>query len=86
MALAVSHQPLTAEAGFQFQAGRCEICGAQSGTASGFSPSTFDFPCQYQSCRAPYSCFCTAVTCRAKGASLGTLQKRNALSGIEERL
>ena len=31
----------------------CEICGRQSGTATGFSPSNSGFPCQFYSTVAP---------------------------------
>ena len=49
MAQAVSRRPLTAEARF----GPCGICGGQSGTGTGFSPSTSVFPCQFHSTSAP---------------------------------
>ena len=54
MAQAVSCWPLTAEVRVQSQANPCHICGAQSATSTGFSPSTSGFPCQYHSTIAPY--------------------------------
>jgi hypothetical protein len=44
MAQAVSRRPLTAEAWVRFRLGPCGICGGQSGTGTGFSPSTSVFP------------------------------------------
>jgi len=32
----------------------CRICGGQSDTATGFSPSTLVLPCQYHSAKAPH--------------------------------
>jgi hypothetical protein len=40
MAQAVSRRPLTAEARILSRVGPCGICGGQSGTGKGFSPST----------------------------------------------
>jgi hypothetical protein len=45
MAQAVSRRPLTAEARVR----PCGICGGQSGTGTGISPSTSVFPCQFHS-------------------------------------
>jgi hypothetical protein len=56
MAQVVSRQPLTAEARVRARVNPCGICGGQSGTGTGFSPSFFSvFPCQYHSTIAPYS-------------------------------
>jgi hypothetical protein len=53
MAQAVSRRPLTAEARVRSRVGSCGTCGAQSGTGTGFSPSTSVFPCQFHSTGAP---------------------------------
>ena len=45
-------QPLIAETRVRTQARPCEISGGQSGTVTGFSPSTSAFPCQYHSIKA----------------------------------
>jgi hypothetical protein len=47
MAQAVSHRPLTAEARVRPCFGPCGICGRQSGTGTGFSPTSSVFRCQY---------------------------------------
>jgi hypothetical protein len=53
MAQAVSRRPPTAEARFRSRVSPCGICGGQSGTGRGFSPSTSVFPCQFHSTGAP---------------------------------
>jgi hypothetical protein len=47
MAQAVSHWPLTAEARVLARVNPRGICGGQSGTGAGFSPTSSGFPCQY---------------------------------------
>jgi hypothetical protein len=53
MAQAVSCRPLTAEARVRFRVSSCGICGGQSGTETGFSPSTSVFLRQFYSTGAP---------------------------------
>jgi hypothetical protein len=49
MAQVVSRRPLPAEDRVRAQVDACGICGGQSGTGAGFSPSSSVFPCQYHS-------------------------------------
>jgi hypothetical protein len=66
----ISRLPLAVEARVRSQFSSCEICGGQSGTETGFSPSTSIFPCQYHSKSVPYSssstCYCFQKNKRAK--------------------
>jgi hypothetical protein len=52
-AQAVSRRPPTADTRFRTRVGPCGICGGQSGTGTGFYPSTSVFPCQFHSIGAP---------------------------------
>jgi hypothetical protein len=47
MSQVVSRRPLTAEAQVRAWVNPCGICGGQSGTGTGFYPSSSAFPCQY---------------------------------------
>jgi hypothetical protein len=53
MAQAVSRRPLTAEARVRSRVGQRGICGGQSGTGTGFSPSILVFSFQFHSTCAP---------------------------------
>jgi hypothetical protein len=44
MAQAVSGRPLTAESRVRTRVNPCGICGEESGTGTGFSPSSSDSP------------------------------------------
>jgi hypothetical protein len=47
MAQVVSRRPLTAVGRVRARFNLCGICGGQSGTETGFSPSSSVFPCQH---------------------------------------
>jgi hypothetical protein len=53
MAQAVSRRPFTAETRVRSRVSSCGICSGQSGTGTGFSPSTSVFPCELHSTGAP---------------------------------
>ena len=55
MAQAVSCLTLIAEAQFRSQVIPCEICGGQSGSGTGFSPTNMVFPCHYNFTNATYT-------------------------------
>jgi hypothetical protein len=53
MAQAVSRRSLTAEARIRSRVNPGGICGGESGTGTGVSPSTSVFACQFHSTGAP---------------------------------
>jgi hypothetical protein len=78
----ISWRPHTAEVCVECQARVCEVCGEQSGTRTGFSPSTSSFLCPYYSFRAPYSFLSYCYSYKKSGRSLGTFKQSNAVSHI----
>jgi hypothetical protein len=74
---------LTAEAPVRSHVRPRQIHGGQSGTGTGFSPSTSVFPCQYHSINAPHSSSSTRCYYhKYKWAKPGDLPKGIALSEI----
>jgi hypothetical protein len=53
MVQAVIRRSLIAEARVRSRVSPCGICGGQSCTGTGFSPSSSAFPCQFHSTGAP---------------------------------
>ena len=80
----VIRRPLTVEARVLSWASPCGICNTRSSTATGFSPSTPLFPCQYHSTNTPHSSSTIRVyyTYQDKWAKPGTFRKSNDLSEI----
>jgi hypothetical protein len=84
MAEDVSRRLLTTEARFRSQTNTYEFCGAESSTATGFSPSTSLFPFQYHSTSAPYSSSTTRYFQQTKRRNQANNAKSNALFNIKE--
>jgi hypothetical protein len=76
MAQAVIRRSLTTEAWVRSQVSACDICGGQSGTGSGFSPSTSIFHCQYYSTKATNSSSSTCCSYQDKRAKPGNTAKK----------
>ena len=77
MAQAVSHRPLTAQVRVRSQL----IPGENSGTETGFSPSTSALPCQYHSTNATYLSSSTRCSYQKdKRKKPGNLPNSSALS------
>ena len=84
MAQAVRRRPLTSEARVRSQVSPCEMCAGQSGTETGFSPSTSVSPRHCHATNTPtHLRLHVALSKRTNGRSLGT-SKSNALSDVEE--
>jgi hypothetical protein len=67
MAQAVGRRPLTAESRVRAQVNLCGLCTGQSGTGTGFSPSSSVFPRQYNSTVALH----THISCGIKNRPIG---------------
>jgi hypothetical protein len=78
MAQAVSRRPLNAEARFRSRVIPCGIWRGQSGTGTGFTPSTSVFPCKFHSTITPLDgktkkliIFITGLHNKPQGRSIG---------------
>jgi hypothetical protein len=75
-ALAVSRRPFSSEARVLSQVSPCEFCDGQSGTWTGFAPSTSVLPCQCHSILVTYSSLSTCCSYQKdKRAKPGNLKK-----------
>jgi hypothetical protein len=81
---AFSSRPLTIEAWARSQIIPTEICGQQRGSGTGFSPSVFDFTCQYRCTNAPYSS--PSAGCSCQKTKSANIPKSNAPSKIVQHL
>jgi hypothetical protein len=77
MAPAVSRRPVTVEAPARSHVSPCDICCEQSGTETGFSPSTSLLPCQYHSTNVLHThLHLHVVLSRTNQRNLGNFQKQ----------
>jgi hypothetical protein len=76
-----SRRPVITDPRGKSQVSPYEICGGQSGTGTGFSPSTSGFACQYYSTGASYSPTCCCYY-KDKRANPRNIPEINALSEI----
>jgi hypothetical protein len=76
-------RPITAQARVRSQLIQCKICGGQTGTETGFSPSTSVFPCQDHSTNAPYSSSSTRCSYQKdEGTKLPSICKKGKTLSI----